>query len=287
MKRLESLADLDGWRRSLAGGPLGLVPTMGSLHEGHLSLVRRSVEENPCTLATIFVNPAQFDDADDLAAYPRQPEADAAALTAVGCDALFAPPAEEIYPPGFQTFVEVGDVARPLEGAARPGHFRGVATVVLKLFHLTRPDRAYFGDKDFQQVVVVETMTRDLGLPIEIVRCPTVREEDGLAMSSRNRRLAPRQRSAAAVLPRALRAAERAWREGERRPGRLRSRVEEVLAAEPLARVDYVSAADPRSLRELDGSEARDDILLSLAVRFGGVRLIDNLRLTASAGEDV
>ena len=207
MKRLTRIAEVRSWREGLGDASVGLVPTMGALHEGHLSLVRRSVRDDDVTVATIFVNPAQFDDAADLKRYPCDVAGDAALLADAGCDALYTPDAAEIYPVGYQTWVEMGEVAAPLEGKARPGHLRGVATVVLKLFNQVRPDRAYFGEKDFQQVVVVETLVRDLDLPVSVVPCPTVREHDGLAMSSRNRRLGSRERQAATALYEALRAA--------------------------------------------------------------------------------
>jgi pantoate--beta-alanine ligase len=291
MKVLSSRAELARWRAEGAlgelgsiGSDLGLVPTMGALHEGHLSLVRRSVRENGRTLATVFVNPAQFEDAGDLEAYPRDLDRDVELLAGAGCDALFAPPAELIYPPGYQTWVEVGEVAQPLEGAARPGHFRGVATVVLKLVVLTAPRRAYFGEKDAQQLAVVRQLARDLELPVEIVGCATVREPDGLAMSSRNARLPPAHRRSAATLYQALRAAEERWLSGERDSEGLRRAMHERLGREEGAVIDYVSVADPVSLRELDRLDTATPPLLSLAVRFGPVRLIDNLALRPTGG---
>lgn len=276
MQVVESISEVRRIRRGLAG-TWGLVPTMGFLHEGHLSLVERAREENDRVAASIFVNPAQFGPAEDLAAYPRDLPRDLSLLEALGVDLVWAPPVEEVYPPGFQTYVAVENVAAPLEGAARPGHFRGVATVVAKLFNVFQPDRAYFGQKDAQQAVVIRQMVRDLDFPLEIVVCPIVREQDGLAKSSRNIYLAPEQRAAAPVLYRALAAARRAWEGGERDGERLRAIMLEVLCAEPLAQVDYVSAADPHTLVEL--GQATNGALLSMAVRVGRARLIDNLLL--------
>jgi pantoate--beta-alanine ligase len=260
--------------------PLGLVPTMGALHEGHLALVRRARGECATVAASVFVNPAQFGQNEDFAAYPRDQARDLALLEEAGVDLVFLPTVEEMYPPGFDTSVEVGTVTEPLEGAARPGHFRGVATVVAKLFHALLPDRAYFGQKDAQQVVVITKMVADLAFPLEVVVVPTVREPDGLALSSRNAYLAPDERHAALALRRALDTAEQAFAAGERDAERLRAAMRAVLAVEPLARVDYVSVADPATLRELDHVGAR--ALASLAVRIGRTRLIDNTPLGAT-----
>lgn len=263
--------------RSLLDHPLGLVPTMGYLHEGHLSLARRAREECRSVAVSIFVNPTQFGPGEDLSTYPRDLERDLHLLEAAQVDLVWTPTPEIMYPRGFQTWVEVTDVSRPLEGAQRPGHFRGVATVVSKLFHAVQPARAYFGQKDAQQAAVIQQMTRDLNFPVEIVVCPTVREPDGLALSSRNTYLTPEQRRAAPVLYRALLAARAAYEKGERQAEALRRAATEVLSSEPLAQVQYVSCADPETLQELDqlGSRA----LLSLAVFFGKTRLIDNLVL--------
>ena len=285
MNRLRTVAELRDWRRRQAAGSIGLVPTMGALHGGHLSLARRSLAENDRTIATVFVNPAQFDHADDLARYPRDPERDAALLDVVGCDAWFSPAGEEIYADGFQTWVEPGEIAHPLEGASRPGHFRGVATIVLKLLNLTRPDRAYFGRKDAQQLAVVRRMVRDLDVPVEIVPCETVREPDGLAMSSRNRGLGRPERRAARSLHRALIAARDAWLAGERDGDGLRAAMRELFDAEPLAEIDYVSVVDALTFRELNRLDDGRETLLSLAVSLGGIRLIDNLRLSADDAE--
>jgi pantoate--beta-alanine ligase len=254
--------------------PLGLVPTMGWLHDGHRSLMQRARAENPTTIVTIFVNPRQFNETADYQRYPRNEARDLAIVEEEGIDLVFAPPVEEIYLPGFDTSVSVGAVARPLEGAARPGHFDGVATVVAILFDLVGAERAYFGQKDAQQVMVIRQMARDLAIPTEVIACPTVREPDGLALSSRNVHLSPQERAAAPVLRRALLAATARWGAGERSADRLRAAMRETLAEEPLARPDYVSVADGATLAELDRVEG--PALLSLAVRFGDTRLIDN-----------
>lgn len=282
MIRLDCIDSLRRWRLDQEGHTVGLVPTLGGLHDGHLSLVRRAVAENQRTVASVFLNPAQFNEAADLESYPLDLERDCRLLEEAGCDAVYHPAADDVYPAGFQTWIEVGAIGEPLEGVARPGHFRGVATVVLKLFNQVRPHRAYFGEKDFQQVAVIETMVRDLDLAVEIVRCPTVREADGLAMSTRNQLLSPEQRVAATVLQRALSAAREAHAVGERDPEGLRARMRDELARERLAVVDYLSASDPVSLAELPAGEPAADFLLSLAVRFGDVRLIDNLLLSGS-----
>lgn len=275
MLQLTSVAEMHAARRSLTGA-VGLVPTMGYLHAGHIALVARARAENDHVIATIFVNPTQFGPNEDLAAYPRDLPRDLALLAEAGCDIVFTPSPEAIYPPGFQTYVTVEEVALPLEGARRPGHFRGVATVVAKLFNLTRPTRAYFGQKDAQQARVLQTMALDLNFDLEVVVCRTVREADGLAMSSRNAYLTAEQRRAAPALYRALSAAQQAWEAGARDPDLLRAEMQAVLAAEPLAQVEYVSAADAYSLMELH-APATASVLLSLAVRIGRTRLIDNL----------
>jgi len=254
--------------------PVGLVPTMGWLHDGHRALMARSRAENRTSVVTIFVNPRQFNDPSDLEQYPRSEARDLEACEAEGVDLVFAPSVEEVYPPGFDTTVSLGAIARPLEGAARPGHFEGVATVVAILFNLVGAERAYFGQKDAQQVAVIRRMAIDLAIPTEVVACPTVREPDGLAMSSRNVHLSPAARAAAPVLRRALLAASEAWAGGERSGDLLRARMRRQLAGEPLADVEYVSVADGATLQELD--RVAGPALLSLAVRFGKTRLIDN-----------
>jgi pantoate--beta-alanine ligase len=254
--------------------PLGLIPTMGWLHQGHRSLIRRARAENATTIATIFVNPRQFNETADYQGYPRDEAHDLAICDEERLDLVFAPPVEEVYPDGFDTLVSVGAVARPLEGAARPGHFDGVATVVAILFDLVGADRAYFGQKDAQQVMVIRQMARDLAIPTEVVACPTVREPDGLALSSRNVHLSPDQRAAASVLHRALLAGRELWEAGERSADAIRGAMSSVLATEPLAEPEYVSVADGETLAELD--TVSGPALLSLAVRFGATRLIDN-----------
>jgi pantoate--beta-alanine ligase len=259
---------------ALAPRPIGVVPTMGWLHEGHRSLMQRARIHDATTVVTIFVNPRQFGDPSDLEQYPRNEARDVAICEDEGVDLVFAPSVDEVYPRGFDTSIHVGAIAEPLEGAARPGHFDGVATVVAILLNLVGAEHAYFGQKDAQQVLVVRQMARDLAIQTEVIACPTVREPDGLAMSSRNVHLSPDERAAAPVLRRALLAAREAWAGGERSGERLRDRMRDVLAAEPLAIADYVSVANPATLRELD--VVGDGALLSLAVRFGSTRLIDN-----------
>ena len=263
--------------RSSFVGSVGLVPTMGYLHEGHLSLVRRAREDCDHVIVSIFVNPTQFGPREDLSKYPRDLERDLGLLAPLGVDLVWMPTAEIMYPPGYQTWVEVEAITRPLEGAMRPGHFRGVTTVVAKLFNAVQPHNAYFGQKDAQQAAVIRQMARDLSYPIEIVVCPILREPDGLAMSSRNVYLDPEQRKAAAVLSRSLHAAQEMYEHGERDAENLRATMKEVLASEPLAQVQYVSCADYDTLEELESVTGK--VLLSLAVFVGKTRLIDNLVL--------
>jgi len=247
---------------------------MGWLHEGHRALMRQARAADATTVVTIFVNPRQFTVADDYTQYPRNEARDVAIAEAEGVDVVFAPDATEVYPPGFDTVVSVGAVAKPLEGAARPGHFDGVATVVAILFDLVGADHAYFGQKDAQQVMVIRQMARDLAIATQVIACPTIREPDGLALSSRNVHLTPEQRAAAPVLHRAVKAAGTRWEAGERSAEILRDAMWETLTSEPLADVDYVSVADGTTLAELDRVDG--PALLSLAVRFGTTRLIDN-----------
>lgn len=262
---------------SLLERPLGLVPTMGYLHQGHISLARRAREECRSVVVSIFVNPTQFGPNEDLSRYPRNVEGDLKLLEAAGTDLVWLPPPEVMYPPGFQTWVTVETLAAPLEGAMRPGHFRGVTTIVSKLFNAVRPDKAYFGQKDAQQAAVIRQMTRDLSYPIEIVVCPTVREPDGLAMSSRNSYLNSEERRAATVLFRALTAAQAAYQAGERNAETLRRIMRKTIEAEPLARLQYVSCANYDTLQELETLTGKS--LLSMAVFIGQTRLIDNLVL--------
>ena len=247
---------------------------MGWLHAGHRELIRRARSDNTTTVVTIFVNPRQFHEAADYTKYPRDERRDLAMCVDEGVDLVFAPGVEEIYPPGFDTTVSVGAVAQPLEGAARPGHFDGVATVVAILFNLVGADRAYFGQKDAQQVMVIQQMARDLAIGTQVLACPTVREADGLALSSRNVHLTPEERRAAAVLHRALLAARSAWERGERSGDALRAAMRAELDREPLAAVEYVSIADGSTLAELNA--VHGPALASLVVRFGTTRLIDN-----------
>jgi len=278
MIQLTSRDELRAWRDRLPpGAGVGFVPTMGFLHAGHMALVQRAVADNDVAIASIFVNPAQFDRPGDLEAYPRDLPRDLAMLAEAGCGAVFAPPAGDMYGELHGTYVDPGPVAAPLEGASRPGHFRGVATIVLKLFNLVRPARAYFGQKDAQQLAVVRSVVRDLDVPLEVVGMPTVREHDGLAMSSRNTRLGSAQRAAAPVVYRALLAARDAHAAGQRDASALRRAMADTVAREPLAETEYVSIADPDTFAELDRIEGA--ALASLAVRFGPVRLIDNLLL--------
>lgn len=263
-------------RDALAGvqRPVGLVPTMGWLHDGHVSLIERARAESATIVVSIFVNPRQFGEASDFTRYPRDEARDLAICRTADVDIVWSPSVQDVYPPGFDTTVAVGAIAAPLEGAARPGHFDGVATVVAILFALVGAERAYFGAKDAQQVRVIRRMATDLALPTTVVTCPTVREADGLAMSSRNARLSPMARAAAPVLHRALQAGREAWQHGERSGDRLRDAMRSILAEEPLAYVDYVSVADDGTLAELD--TVAGPALLSLAASLDGVRLIDN-----------
>ncbi len=247
---------------------------MGWLHDGHRALMRRARAADATTVVTIFVNPRQFNAADDYQQYPRNEARDLAIAETEGIDIVFAPDVSEVYPPGFDTEVTVGAVAQPLEGAARPGHFDGVATVVAILFELVGADHAYFGQKDAQQVMVIGQMARDLAIATQVIACPTVREPDGLALSSRNVHLTPVEREAAPVVRHALLAAQQRWAAGERSAEALRDAMRATLAAEPLAVVDYVSVADGATLAELDRVDG--PALLSAAVRFGTTRLIDN-----------
>ena len=276
MRTVITLTDLHSIRHSLAG-TVGLVPTMGYLHEGHLSLIRRAREESDHVVVSIFVNPTQFGPREDLSSYPRDLERDLSLIEPLGTDLVWIPTAEIMYPKGYQTWVEVETVTRPLEGAMRPGHFRGVTTVVAKLFNGVQPHKAYFGQKDAQQVAVIRQMTRDLNFLIEIVVCPIVREPDGLAMSSRNVYLDAEERKAATVLYRSLNGAKNLYENGERDAETLRLFMREVLATELLAQMQYVSCADYDTLEELETVTGK--ALLSLAVYVGKTRLIDNLVL--------
>jgi pantoate--beta-alanine ligase len=260
--------------RRAAGLRIGLVPTMGALHEGHFALVERAAASCDVVVVSIFVNPLQFNRADDFDAYPRPIDDDLAMCRDHGVAAVYAPTAAAMYPAGFETTVEPGSLAEPLEGAGRPGHFRGVTTVVTKLFNAVRPDEAVFGRKDFQQLAIIKRMALDLDMGIEVVALDTVRESDGLAMSSRNRRLTAAQRAAAICVPQALAAAADRLATGERLSSNLLAAAHDVLHAEPMARLEYVAIVDPDTLQPVD--EVGGDALIVTAVWFGEVRLIDN-----------
>ena len=276
MKIIETIAE---FRQAYeqATKPLGLVPTMGFLHAGHLALVQRARDDSATVAAGIFVNPTQFGPGEDFAAYPRSMEADLAKLDAGGVDLVFAPPVEEIYPHGFATSVDVGEIGTRLEGARRPGHFNGVATVVAKLLAIIRPDFAYFGQKDAQQCLVIKRVNADLNLGARIVAVPTVREPDGLALSSRNVYLEPAERDAAPSLYRSLLLAKRLHEHGATDAEDVKQRMLAVMAAHPLLRADYVSIAHTETLAELERVES--PALVSLAARIGRARLIDNIVL--------
>ncbi len=276
MNTLTTLSDLRTARLSLKG-TVGLVPTMGFLHEGHLSLIRKAKEECSHVIVTIFVNPTQFGPSEDLSKYPRDLERDLNLISPLGVDIVWNPTAEVMYPTGYQTWVEVEAMTQPLEGSMRPGHFKGVTTVVAKLFNATQPDKAYFGQKDAQQAAVIRQMVRDLSFPLEVVVCPTTREVDGLAMSSRNKYLSEAERKAAVVLFQSLGEAKALYEAGERDGEKIRGKMKEVLAAEPLAQMQYVSCADYDTLEELN--EIKGKALLSMAVFLGKTRLIDNFIL--------
>ncbi|MCC6236356.1 MAG: pantoate--beta-alanine ligase [Dehalococcoidia bacterium] len=272
-----TVEELRAARQALPGS-VGFVPTMGALHRGHMSLVEAARAQCASVVASVFVNPTQFGPNEDLARYPRPELQDLAMLEAGGVALAFLPSVEVMYPEGSATSVRVGGIAERLEGASRPGHFDGVATVVTKLFNLVQPDRAYFGRKDAQQLAVIRQMVRDLDQPVEIVGCPTVRDEDGLALSSRNVYLSPEERTQALSLSRGLRRAAAVFADGIRDAGSLRQFVEDEIRAQPLAQVDYVAIADAVTLEELTGPLLRP-ALLAVAVRFGTTRLIDNVSL--------
>ena len=278
MKVVPSIAQMREVRRGLKGS-VGFVPTMGYLHEGHLALVRRARSENESVIVSIFVNPTQFGPEDDFQTYPRDTERDLALLEREKTDVVFMPTVEEMYPHGFVTWVHVKRVTERLEGPFRPGHFEAVATVVAKLFNIVEPTRAYFGNKDAQQLVVIRRMVSDLNMNLEVIAVPTVREPDGLAMSSRNIYLSSKERHAALVLWKALTLAHRLWAEGERDAEKMRQQMKTCIDDEPLAKIDYISVADAESLEELEAIDR--PALVSLAVRIGRTRLIDNIVLPA------
>jgi pantoate--beta-alanine ligase len=276
VKVIEAIYEMKRLRRQLAE-PVGFVPTMGFLHEGHLAMVRQARAENASVVVSIFVNPTQFGHGEDFERYPRDPERDLALLEMEQVDILFMPRTDEMFPPGFNSWVEVGKLAERLEGASRPTHFRGVATVVAKLFNIVQPTRAYFGQKDAQQALVIRKMVADLNMSAKIVTVPTVREPDGLAMSSRNVYLDPEQRRAATVLYQALTLAQQLWSQGERDAERLCRKMTNLIKGQPLATIDYVSVADAGTLYEL--AVIYPPALVSLAVKFDKARLIDNVVL--------
>ena len=276
MKIVDTIADMKQLRQYIAG-PVGFVPTMGYLHEGHLFLVKQAKAENPTVAVSIFVNPAQFGPKEDFSRYPRDIPRDLAMLEKAGADIVFMPPVAEMYPPGFNSWVDVEKVTERLEGASRPGHFRGVTTVVAKLFNIVQPTRAYFGQKDAQQALVIRKIVADLNMNLEVITLPTVREPDGLAMSSRNTYLSPEGRKAAVVLYRSLTLAQQLYARGERDAEKIRQEMLALIKKEPLATVDYVSIADAETLDELD--TISPPALVSMAVKIGKTRLIDNVEL--------
>ena len=277
MQVIETVAALRQYLKTqrAAGKQIGLVPTMGYLHAGHLSLVHAARQDCDVVVMSIFVNPRQFGPQEDLESYPRDMERDLRLAREEGVDVVFTPGIEEVYPSGYQTEVSVETLTQPLCGASRPGHFNGVTTVVAKLFNMVGPDRAYFGQKDYQQAIVIQRMVTDLNMPLTIVVCPIVREDDGLAMSSRNAYLSADERRAALVLSRALQLAETRIAAGERQPERLEASLRELITAEPLARIDYVTVCDPQTLQAVD--RLADAVLVALAVFVGATRLIDNV----------
>ncbi len=280
MQVAKTVREVRSWTKlaRTEGKSIGFVPTMGFFHEGHLNLMRRAKAECDLCVVSLFVNPTQFGPSEDYQRYPRDFARDAAMAESVGVDLLFAPEVEEMYPEGYQTHVEVTEVSRRLEGAARLGHFRGVATVCTKLFNIVQADRAYFGTKDYQQLKVIQRLVQDLNLPLEIVPCETTREPDGLAMSSRNIYLKPDERQAATVLYRALCVGRDAILAGERDGNVVQRLLEETIAAEPLVRTEYVDVADAETLEPL--SYLKGEVLISLAARVGVARLIDNITVS-------
>jgi pantoate--beta-alanine ligase len=276
MKVIEKIADMRRLRLEFTES-VGFVPTMGYLHSGHLALIRWARTENPSLVVSIFVNPTQFGPQEDFMRYPRDPERDLALLEKERVSIVFMPSADEMYPSQFNSWVEVGKITERLEGAYRPGHFRGVTTVVAKLFNIIQPTRAYFGQKDAQQVVVVKKMVAELNMNLEIVTVPTMRERDGLAMSSRNTYLNPEERKAATVLYQAISLAHKLWLQGETNTQAIRQQMLTLIQKEPLAAIDYISTADTQNLDELD--TVKSPTLVSLAVKIGNTRLIDNVVL--------
>jgi pantoate--beta-alanine ligase len=282
MQVLRTIAECSRWR-AVATPSVGFVPTMGYLHEGHLSLVRRARSENDSVVVSIFVNPTQFGPHEDFQRYPRDLNRDLGLLDTAQVDAVFTPAVDEMYPAGASTMVEVEALSSILEGASRPGHFRGVATIVCKLFHLVHPDRAYFGEKDYQQLRVIQRMVHDLRMPVKVIGCPTIREPDGLAMSSRNVYLSPPERQAAAALSRALSEAKRLSKDDVWEASRLQAEVQKMLDKEPLIRTDYVAIVHPQTLQPVDTAVTAEAVMC-LAVWIGRTRLIDNIHLREGEG---
>ena len=275
MKIIDTIVAMKSERNSLSES-LGFVPTMGYLHEGHLSLVKKAREENKTVAASIFVNPAQFGPNEDFESYPRDTERDLNMLEPY-TDIVFMPVADDLYPAGYNSWVEVEGLTKKLEGASRPTHFRGVTTIVAKLFNIVRPTRSYFGQKDAQQLAVIKKMVKDLDMNLEVIACPTVREPDGLAMSSRNTYLKPDERKAATTLYQSLKLAEKLYAEGERNADKIRREMTALIQQQQAANIDYISIADNETLDEVD--EITRPVLVSLAVKIGKPRLIDNIVL--------
>jgi pantoate--beta-alanine ligase len=274
MKLINSIQEMKSLRKNVRG-TLGFVPTMGYLHEGHISLVQQSVRDNDTTAVSIYVNPTQFDPSEDFQAYPRDLERDLKLLETENTDIVFFPTNAEMYPDDYCTWVDVEKVTARLEGEIRPGHFRGVATIVTKLFNIVQPDKAYFGQKDAQQALVIKRMVKDLNMNLEVMVMPTLREKDGLAMSSRNTYLNPEERKAATILYKALSLAKQLKEQGETATANIRNKMELLIKNEPLARIEYISITDTQTMEELPALASKS--LVSMAVRIGKTRLIDNL----------
>ncbi len=279
MEIIKSVQEMSRLARNFKkeGNVIGFVPTMGFLHEGHLSLVREAKKESDRVVVSIFVNPTQFGPGEDYKEYPRDLEGDAVKLEEIGIDYIFTPEVADMYPEGFNSYVEVLGITEVLCGSSRPGHFRGVTTVVSKLFNIVQPDQAYFGQKDFQQLMVIKRMVRDLNMPVEVKGLPIVREPDGLARSSRNKYLNGQERKAASVLYRSLLRAEELYQSGIKETSRLKKEIINLISSEPLAKIDYVAIVVPDTLQELDIIKGQS--LVALAVYIGNTRLIDNLLL--------
>jgi pantoate--beta-alanine ligase len=274
MKLINSIQEMKSLRRNIRG-TLGFVPTMGYLHEGHISLVQQSVKDNDTTAVSIYVNPTQFGPNEDFQAYPRDLERDLKLLEKAHTDIVFFPSNTEMYPDDYCTWIDVEKITARLEGEIRPGHFRGVATIVTKLFNIVQPDKAYFGQKDAQQALVIQRMTKDLNMNLDVIIMPTLREKDGLAMSSRNTYLNPEERKTATILYKALSLAIQLKEQGENGTADIKNKMERLIITEPLAKIEYISIADTQTLEELSSLAPRS--LISMAVRIGKTRLIDNL----------